>query len=73
MDAGGACGFGAAPMELNVAAVTADLFRHGHACGACYQVVNLLCFSFSVIHSMHASSESVKVASMRRLIDSAAG
>lgn len=35
---GGACGFGAAPMELNVAAVTADLFRHGHACGACYQM-----------------------------------
>uniref|UniRef100_A0A0E0LFT9 Expansin-like EG45 domain-containing protein n=1 Tax=Oryza punctata TaxID=4537 RepID=A0A0E0LFT9_ORYPU len=37
-DAGGACGFGAAPMELNVAAVTADLFRHGHACAACYQL-----------------------------------
>uniref|UniRef100_A0A0D9WUA2 Expansin-like EG45 domain-containing protein n=1 Tax=Leersia perrieri TaxID=77586 RepID=A0A0D9WUA2_9ORYZ len=25
-------------MELNVAAVTADLFRDGHACGACYQL-----------------------------------
>ncbi|KAL5200309.1 hypothetical protein ABZP36_021512 [Zizania latifolia] len=37
-DAGAACGFGAAPLELNVAAVTADLFRDGHACGSCYQL-----------------------------------
>ncbi|XP_006657358.1 expansin-like A4 [Oryza brachyantha] len=36
--AGGACGYGAAPMELSAAAVTADLFRDGHACGACYQL-----------------------------------
>ncbi|KAF0902164.1 hypothetical protein E2562_014412 [Oryza meyeriana var. granulata] len=35
---GGACGLGAAPMELKIAAVTADLFRDGHACGACYQL-----------------------------------